>query len=97
MVLYAIWSRCLGDQQPFFALCHRLTDAADFAGHREPVRHTDFPHSARPVTIVLGGHCYGGILAYDVAHRDGRDVADRMAVALVDVDTPGYPSARGRY
>jgi oxalate---CoA ligase len=86
-------ARCLGDQQPFFALRHRLTDAADFAGVAS--RFVKLISRIRPAgEIVLGGHCYGGILAYDVAQRMLAMSRPGISVVLVDVGTPGYRRVR---
>jgi len=85
--------RCLGDEQPFFALRHHISDAAEFpeiAG-----RFTTLISRIRPNgPIVLAGHCYGGILAYEVAQRMIAALRPEVAVVLVDVATPGYPKAR---
>jgi oxalate---CoA ligase len=86
-------ARCLGGQQPFYALRHRLTDAADFAGIAS--RFVALISRIRPAgEIVLGGHCYGGILAYEVAQRMLAMSRPGISVVLVDVGTPGYRRVR---
>ena len=91
--LCVIWPGALGDQQPFYALRHRLTDAADFAGIAS--RFVTLISRIRPAgEIVLGGHCYGGILAYEVAQRMLAMSRPGISVVLVDVDTPGYRRVR---
>jgi thioesterase domain-containing protein len=86
-------ARCLGHQQPFYALRHRLTDAAEFAGIAS--RFVTLISRIRPAgEIVLGGHCYGGILAYDVAQRMLAMSRSGISVVLVDVGTPGYRRVR---
>ncbi|HTC91121.1 MAG TPA: AMP-binding protein [Bryobacteraceae bacterium] len=86
-------ARCLGDQQPFFALRHRLIDPADFAGIA--IRFASLVSQIRPAgPIVLAGHCYGGILAYDVAQRMLAMSRPGISLVLVDVDTPRYQRVR---
>jgi len=86
-------SHCLGDQQPFFALRHHIADAAEFpdiARRFVTLISRIQPHGP----IVLAGHCYGGILAYEVAQRIISMSRPEVAVVLVDVATPGYPRVR---
>jgi acyl-CoA synthetase (AMP-forming)/AMP-acid ligase II/thioesterase domain-containing protein len=86
-------SHSLGDQQPFFALRHRMADAAEFpaiASRFVTLISRIQPHGP----IVLAGHCYGGILAYEVAQRLIGESRVGVAVVLVDVATPGYPKVR---
>jgi oxalate---CoA ligase len=97
--------RCLGDQQPFFALRHRIADPAEFPDIAR--RFVTLISRIQPSgPIVLAGHCYGGILAYEVAQQiigesqsgaepqSGAMSRSEVAVVLVDVATPGYPRAR---
>jgi len=86
-------AQSLGDQQPFFALRHQLTDAADFPGIAS--RFVSLISRIQPAgPIVVAGHCYGGILAYEVAQRMFGMSRSGVAVVLVDVSAPGYPKAR---
>ncbi len=83
-------ARSLGDDQPFFALHHRLRDAAEFTHIAS--RFVTLISQIRPSgPIVLAGHCYGGILAFEVAQRFTAMSRTGVAVILVDVATPGYP------
>ncbi len=86
-------ARCLGDRQPFFALRHRIGDPAEFPDIAS--RFAKLISLIRPTgTIVLAGHCYGGILAFEIAQRLLAMSRSDVAVVLIDVDTPGYPKAR---
>ena len=82
----------LGATQPFFVLHHQLSDPTEFDAIAD--RFVRLIESIRPQgPVVLAGHCYGGILAYEVSQRlSGREPSE-MAVVLVDVNTPGYPKA----
>ncbi len=86
-------ARELGEEQPFFALSHKLGDAAHFPDIAS--QFVTLISQIRPTgPILLAGHCYGGILAYDVAQRMIAMSRSDVAVVLVDVETPGYPKAR---
>jgi thioesterase domain-containing protein len=81
---------CLGDQQPFFGLRHQISDPAEFPAIAG--RFATLISRIRPDgPIVLAGHCYGGILAYEVAQRLIAPSRSGVAVVLVDVARPGYP------
>jgi len=83
-------ARSLGDGQPFFALRHRLRDPAEFGDIAS--RFVTLISQIQPNgPIVLAGHCYGGILAFEVAQRLIAMSRTGVAVILVDVATPGYP------
>jgi len=85
---------CLGDQQPFYAIrdprpfAERGQYTVEEAAHRmvDAIRKVQ---STGP--YVLGGHCFGGLLAFEAARRLtalGETVA---TVILVDVSAPGDP------
>ena len=83
-------ARSMGDGQPFFALRHRLTDPIEFPDIAS--RFITLISRIQPSgPIVLAGHCYGGILAFEVAQRFIALARKDVAVTLVDVATPGYP------
>jgi thioesterase domain-containing protein len=46
--------------------------------------------------VVLAGHCYGGILAYEVAQRLVAAGRSRIPVVLIDTPAPGYPKIQLR-
>ena len=87
----------IGDQQPFFALRHELTDSANFPDVAS--RFVSLISRIHPTgPLVLAGHCYGGILAYEVAHKMLAISRTEVAVVLINVNAPGYPKPRaGRY
>jgi acyl-CoA synthetase (AMP-forming)/AMP-acid ligase II/thioesterase domain-containing protein len=88
-------ARHMGEQQPFFALRHQIADPAEFpeiASRFVTLLSRIQPHGP----IVFAGHCYGGILAYEVAQRMLGRSRSGVAVVLVDVATPGYPKVRPR-
>jgi thioesterase domain-containing protein len=88
--------QAMGDQQPFFALRHELSDSANFTGVASRLASLiSRIHPTGP--IVLAGHCYGGILAYEVARMLAMSRTE-VAVVLINVNAPGYPKPRaGRY
>jgi thioesterase domain-containing protein len=48
--------------------------------------------------MMLAGHCYGGIVAFDVAQRLKVEGEDKVALVLVDAPAPGLAKIRlGRY
>ena len=82
----------LGATQPFFVLHHQLSDPTEFDAIAD--RFVRLIKSIRPEDpVVLAGHCYGGILAYEVSQRLTGRAPSEIAVVLVDVNTPGYPKA----
>ncbi len=87
-------ARRLGSEQPLYVLRGPRT-----AGERSPhtVEQTagNFVHAMRSVQpqgpYALGGHCYGGIVAFEVA-RQLSAAGERIALlTLLDTPTPGYP------
>jgi thioesterase domain-containing protein len=87
----------LGDENPFIALCHTLTDPHrfdDIVNRFVALIRTMRPHGPR----ILAGHCYGGIVAFEAAQRLSAEGDSQNLVALLDVPTPGYPKIKlGRY
>jgi thioesterase domain-containing protein len=87
----------LAYEQPFIVLCHTLTDADRFeeiVSQAVALIRTMRPGGPR----VVAGHCYGGIVAFEVAQRLSAEGDSETLVALLDVPTPGYPKIRlGRY
>lgn len=84
----------LGHDQPFFILntsgkwSERTKDSVEAAAQRS----IDALRAAQANgPYILGGHCYGGVVAFEAARRlvnHGEKVA---LVALFDVPAPGYP------
>jgi acyl-CoA synthetase (AMP-forming)/AMP-acid ligase II/thioesterase domain-containing protein len=87
-------SRELGPDQPFFVVCpppaaqdRRLLRAQEIA--RQSAASIRALRTHGP--YLIGGYCYGGVLAFETARQlveDGEDVA---LLALFDTPTPGYP------
>jgi thioesterase domain-containing protein len=79
----------LQPRQPFIALRHRLTDPRDFP-----------ELAARAATLIRGirargplvvaGHCYGGILAYETANRLIGESKGSVAIVLINAPAPGF-------
>ena len=81
-------------EQPFYVLRdprtageRRVDTVEQTAGHfAEAVRRVQ-PHGP----YALGGHCYGGIVAFEMA-RQMNAAGERVALlTLFDTPTPGYP------
>ena len=82
--------QAMGDQQPFYALRHKLPDSANFPDIAS--RFVSLISGIHPTgPLVLVGHCYGGVLAYEVAQRMVAMSRTEVAVALINVNAPGYP------
>ncbi len=85
----------LGEKRPFIVLVHELTRADQFDGFAShAVTLIQKIRSSGPV--VLAGHCYGGILAYEVAQRLVAAGRSRIPVILIDTPAPGYPKIQLR-
>jgi len=82
-------ARSLGEDQPFIVLRHELTEPGQFEEFAS--RFVKLIRILRPEgPLVLAGHCYGGILAYEVAQRLRAEGQTRFAVILINVPAPGY-------
>jgi len=93
-------ARRLGMEQPFYVLRdpraageRRVDTVEQTAGHfAEAVRRVQ-PHGP----YALGGHCYGGIVAFEMA-RQISAAGERVALlTLFDSPTPGYPKVMRRW
>jgi oxalate---CoA ligase len=87
-------SRELGPDQPFAVVCpppaaqsHRLLRVHEIARQSADAIRALRKHGP----YVLGGYCYGGVVAFETARQlleEGEEVA---LLALFDTPTPGYP------
>ncbi len=87
-------SRWLGPEQPFTVVCPphpvqggRLLAVEDIARQSVTSIRALRPHGP----YVIGGHCYGGVVAFETARQliaEGESIA---LLALFDTPTPGYP------
>ncbi len=84
----------LGVEQPFYILrgarpgderaAHTVEEAAArFAGEVIGA-HPEGPY-------LVGGHCYGGIVAFELARQLAQDGRQPALLVLFDTPTPGYP------
>ncbi len=84
----------LGQDQPFFMVRdpRPLQDRGVYSVEEHAALYCSAIREMHPEgPLLLGGHCYGGILAFEAARQlmgAGRDV--RLLV-LFEVPTPGYP------
>jgi oxalate---CoA ligase len=79
----------LQSRQPFIALRHRLTDPRDFpelAAHAA----TLIRGIRARGPLVVAGHCYGGILAYETANRLIGESNGSVAIVLINAPAPGF-------
>jgi acyl-CoA synthetase (AMP-forming)/AMP-acid ligase II/thioesterase domain-containing protein/acyl carrier protein len=87
-------ARLVGDGQPFVVLRDTTwdTDAAADAFEDLVSRFVDYIRSTQPQPLgPIGGHCFGGILAFECACRLEALGCAVPAVVLFDTATPGYP------
>jgi thioesterase domain-containing protein len=88
-------SRRLGDEQPFFVLRDPVLpeergvySLADSAGKYVEAMRTIQPEGS----YLVGGHCLGGIVAFEAARQLRSAGEDVPLLVLFDAPTPGYPS-----
>jgi acyl-CoA synthetase (AMP-forming)/AMP-acid ligase II/thioesterase domain-containing protein len=96
-------SRELGPDQPFIDLGppsaaqdQRLLRASEIA--RQSIESIRALRKHGP--YLLGGYCYGGVLAFETARQLTEEGEEVALLALFDTPTPGYPKivrARWRY
>jgi thioesterase domain-containing protein len=88
-------ARSLGDGQPFLAMRHQLTDPTQFDSFAEKFVQL-IRAMRRDGPMVIAGHCYGGLLAYEVGRRLMEAGCTGIAVVLINVNAPGYPKVQLR-
>ncbi|HEY3738775.1 MAG TPA: AMP-binding protein, partial [Bryobacteraceae bacterium] len=84
----------LGEDQPFFAVRdpRPLQDRGVYTLEEHAARLCAVIRSRRPEgPYIVGGHCYGGILAFEVARQMERAGQPVELLVLFEVPTPGYP------
>jgi acyl-CoA synthetase (AMP-forming)/AMP-acid ligase II/thioesterase domain-containing protein len=87
-------AKCLGEDQPFFVVCppepvldNRLLKVEELARLLVPAIQDARPNGP----YVLGGHCYGGVVAFEAAQQLLARGQEIKGLVLFDVPTPGYP------
>jgi thioesterase domain-containing protein len=83
----------LGEDRPFLVLRHQLARVDQFealAGRAASLIQSI--RSSGP--LVVAGHCFGGILAYETAQRLIAAGHAGISLILLDVPAPGYPKIR---
>jgi acyl-CoA synthetase (AMP-forming)/AMP-acid ligase II/thioesterase domain-containing protein len=88
------FSKSLDPEQPFFVVCpadpvrdKRLLPVEDLArSSMQAIR------EVRPRgPYILGGHCYGGVVAFEAARQFMAQGEHIECLVLFDANTPGYP------
>jgi oxalate---CoA ligase len=87
-------AKCLGDDQPFYVVCppepvhdNRLLKVEELARLSVAAIQAVCPRGP----YVLGGHCYGGVIAFEAALQLLAQGEEISRLVLFDVPTPGYP------
>ncbi len=87
-------ARRVGEDQPFYVLRdpRPLEERGVYTLEEHAATFTAAMRSVRPHgPYVLGGHCYGGILAFEAARQLVAVGEEISLLALFEVPTPGYP------
>lgn len=94
------FSKSLDAEQPFFVVCHadpirdgRLLSVEELARSAVEAIRGRCPEGP----YLLGGHCYGGVVAFEAAlqlRSQGRQVE---CLILFDAATPGYPKVHKQW
>ena len=87
-------ARLLGDAQPFLVLRDTAWDSGANACSFEDLvrRFVDYIRNTQPRPLgPIGGHCFGGILAFECACRLEALGCPVPSVVLFDTAAPGYP------
>ncbi len=94
------FSKSLDDDQPFFVVCHsdpvrdkRIVPVADLARSSVEAIRRQCPEGP----YILGGHCYGGVVAYEAALQLMAQGQRVDCLVLFDAATPGYPKVHKQW
>lgn len=94
------FSKSLDDDQPFFVVCHsdplrdkRIVPVADLARSSVEAIRRQCPEGP----YILGGHCYGGVVAYEAALQLMAQGQPVDCLVLFDAATPGYPKVHKQW
>jgi len=87
----------LGLDQPFYVLrdTRPFAERGVYTVEQHAALYVDAIRSLRPHgPYLLGGHCYGGILAFEIARQLISRGEDVSLLALFEAPAPGYPKIR---
>jgi acyl-CoA synthetase (AMP-forming)/AMP-acid ligase II/thioesterase domain-containing protein len=94
------FSKSLDDEQPFFVVCHsdpvrdkRIVPVSDLARSSVEAIRRERPEGP----YILGGHCYGGVVAYEAALQLMSQGQRVDCLVLFDAATPGYPKVHKQW
>jgi acyl-CoA synthetase (AMP-forming)/AMP-acid ligase II/thioesterase domain-containing protein len=94
------FSKSLGDEQPFFVVCpsdslrdNRIVPVVDLARSSVEAIRRQCPEGP----YILGGHCYGGVVAYEAALQLMSQGQRVDCLVLFDAATPGYPKVHKQW
>jgi acyl-CoA synthetase (AMP-forming)/AMP-acid ligase II/thioesterase domain-containing protein len=94
------FSKNLDDDQPFFVVCHRdpihnkrLLPVEDLARSSVEAIRRQRPEGP----YILGGHCYGGVVAFEAALQLMAQGQEVKCLVLFDAATPGYPKVHRQW
>jgi oxalate---CoA ligase len=94
------FSKSFDDEQPFFVVCHpdpirdkRLLPLEDVARSSVEAIRRQWPEGP----YILGGHCYGGVVAFEAALQLMAQGQEVKCLVLFDAATPGYPKVHRQW
>jgi thioesterase domain-containing protein len=94
------FSKTLDGEQPFFVVCHRdpirdkrLLPVEDLARSSVEAIRRQWPEGP----YILGGHCYGGVVAFEAALQLMSQGQEVKCLVLFDAATPGYPKVHRQW
>jgi oxalate---CoA ligase len=94
------FSKSLDADQPFFVVCHadptrgkRLLSVEELASSAVETIRGQCPEGP----YILGGHCYGGVIAYEAALQLMSQGQQIECLVLFDAATPGYPKVHKQW